>query len=114
MQNSIPLVLAVFTGILLALLAVAQAVAGNWLRQIFNDTGRRSEGRRQRRAFEWNARGLIGSVNYIIALQQIRDLPLQYVPAAATWVTVGQCGLGVVGLAFAAAACNRLRVQFGS
>ncbi|HWA25979.1 MAG TPA: hypothetical protein VG734_09975 [Lacunisphaera sp.] len=113
MFSSPPIVLAVFTGLLLALLAGLQVVGSDFLRQVFNDTVRRSEGRRQRRAFEWCLRGLIGSVNYLFALQHLRDLPLQYVPEASTWLTVGQCGLGVVGVAFAVAAGMRLKLQLG-
>jgi hypothetical protein len=111
--SSPPIVLAVFTSILLALLAVVQVVGNEFLRQVFNDTGRRSEGRRQRRAFEWCIRGMIGSVNYIFALQKLADLPLKYVPEASTWLTVGQFGLGVIGVAFLTAAWLRIRAQFG-
>ena len=113
MLDSLSIIVIVFTIFLVALLAVVQVVGNEFLRQVFNDTGRRSEGRRQRRAFEWCIRGLIGSVNYIFALQELRDLPLQYVPEAAAWLTAGQCGLGVVAAMFAAAAGIKLKLQLG-
>jgi hypothetical protein len=113
MLSSTPIVFGVFTGLLVAVLAVLQFVANDFLRQAFNDTGRRSEGRRGRRAFEWCVRGSISSVNYIIALQQIGDFPLQLGAEVSTWVTVGQCGLGLVGVAFGVAAGVRLKVQLG-
>jgi len=112
MFSSAPIVLVIFTGILVAVLAIAQMFLSELLRQIFNDTGRRSEGRRQRRAFEWCCRGVIGCGNYVVALQELRGLPLQFVPEASRWLTVGQCGLGLVGVAFLFAAWVRLKMQF--
>lgn len=113
MLSTPPIVIAVFTGFLLALLVVVQVLGNEFLRRMFNDTGRRSEGRRNRRGFEWCVRGVIGSVNYIFALQKLRDLPLEYVPEASSWLTVGQIGLGVAAAAFILSGWVRFKIGVG-
>lgn len=113
MLSTPPVVLSVFTGLLLALLAMVQVLGNEFLSRVFNDTGPRSEGRRHRRAFEWCVRGLIASVNYFFALQKLRDLSLEYVPEASTWLTIGQIGLGIAGAAFIFAGWLRFKVGVG-
>lgn len=102
------LVFAISTGLLLAVIAIIQVLAGEFLRKVFNDTGRRSEGRRLRRSFEWCLHSGLGCGGYIASLQQVREFAALYAPDVITSLFAAQLGLGFIALGFFAAAFYRL------
>lgn len=109
MLNSFPGILAFFTALLVAVLVVAQVFAQEFLRTVFHDTGRRSEGRRLRRSFEWTMRAGIGCANYFFAVQQMRGFALQFAPDVLGSLSTVQGGLVVFGVLFFAASIYQLK-----
>lgn len=109
MLNSFPGIFVVFTAIFIAVLVVAQVFAQEFLRTLFHDTGRRSEGRRHRRAFEWTMRAGIGCANYFVAAQQMRGFAQQYAPDVTGSLIAVQVGLVALGLIFLAASIYQLK-----
>lgn len=47
-------------------------------------------------------------LNYIFAIHWVRQIPLVQVPEFGIWMTITQCGLGLIAIMFGFAAWHRL------